>query len=80
MDIDKIIELVLKDAEDRREGAGMSGSYSDGGASDLETQVEYYRYGRDGDLPPDWRKYAKEAKDKADPEYEQYLRLKGKFG
>ncbi|HEY5268389.1 MAG TPA: hypothetical protein VII94_04620 [Candidatus Saccharimonadales bacterium] len=72
----KLMELVLEDAADSEYGAGMNGSHHDGGASVLKMQVEYYRYGRDGITPPDWNKYLKEL----DPEYQEYLRLKAKFG
>jgi hypothetical protein len=72
---DKIMQLVLEDAADREMGAGMNGSHHDGGAHDLRMEVEFYRYGRSGVIPPTWNKYLKEL----DPEYQEYLRLKAKF-
>ena len=75
MDMERIIALVLKDAEDCRTSAGYNGSFSDGGASELEAQVMFYRFGRDGSLPPEWIKYLKHI----DPEYPEYERLKKKF-
>lgn len=74
--IDQLIAAVLNDAKDRREAAGFAGEWSDRGATDLETQVRFYNYGRQGTIPPEWVKYQKEF----DPEYNEYLRLKKKFG
>lgn len=73
--IEEIIKIVLKAAYNKREGAGYAGERGDRGASILETQVEFYRYGMQGVVPPDWEKYEK----KLDPEYETYLKLKRKF-
>ncbi len=78
-DIEKIMQKVLAEAHSARENAGYSGSWGDGGASVLEAQVQFYRYGRDGVVPPEWQKYADQANKEADPEYAQYQRLKAKF-
>lgn len=78
--IDKVIELVLRDARNRKESAGFSGRWDDGGASTLETQVEYYNYGRAGTVPPAWAKFVQQADRESDPEYAKYLELKRKFG
>lgn len=79
VDIHKVIDLVLAAAHESSEAAGMNGSWSDGGASILKTQVEYYRYGMRGDIPPYWQKYADQAQAMSDPEYDTYQRLKEKF-
>lgn len=74
--IDKLIPLVLKDAENKKLDAGMGGRWDDGGASVLENQVKFYQYGLKGQVPPEWKEYEKQL----DPEYIEYLRLKRKFG
>lgn len=74
--LDKVMELILKEAENRRQDAGYGGFHNDGGASDLEAQVKFYCYGMTGAFPTEWEAY----KIKLDPEYTEYLRLKGKFG
>lgn len=79
VDIEKVMQLILADAHNARESAGYSGSWSDGGASVLEAQVQYYRYGMQGTIPPDWSKYARQAEVAEDPEYAEYLRLHAKF-
>lgn len=78
--INKIIQLVLAEAHERRESAGYGGRWDDGGASVLETQVAYFNHGRNGVLPPEWLKHEKQAIAEADPEYTQFLKLKMKFG
>lgn len=55
--IEQIMEFVLQEAEKRRNSAGMDGSWSDGGASILRAQVEYYKLGMEGEVPPDWEKF-----------------------
>lgn len=77
--IDKVIALILKDAEDRRTAAGYNGSWDDGGAGALKQQVQFYQYGALGLLPPEWSSYRKQAETQADPEYAEYVRLKKKF-
>lgn len=74
--IDKVMALVLKDAENKKLDAGYSGRWDDGGANRLEEQVKFFKLGMAGTLPPDWDKYKREL----DPEYVEYLRLKRKFG
>lgn len=77
--IDRIISLILKDAEDRRTSAGYDGRWDDGGAGSLQQQVQFYQYGQRGILPPEWASYRKQAETQADPEYAEYVRLKRKF-
>lgn len=79
MDIDKIMAMVLAEAHNARESAGYGGRWDDGGASVLEAQVQFYRYGQQGIVPPEWQKHADQARKEADPEYEQYMRLRTKF-
>lgn len=74
--IDKLIELALKDAENKRLDAGYGGHMHDGGASQIEAEVKFYQYGLAGRIPPEWEKYEKQL----DPEWVEYLRLKKKFG
>jgi hypothetical protein len=77
--IEAVIALVLADAHDSREAAGMGGRWDDGGASRLEEQVKFFRYGISRCMPPEWEKYARQVENNADPEYKTYLRLKDKF-
>lgn len=74
--IDKLIPLVLKDAESKKLDAGYSGRWDDGGGGRLEEQVKFFQYGLRGQVPPEWKEYEK----LLDPEYIEYLRLKRKFG
>ena len=75
MDIEKLKQRVLAEAEARRESAGFNGSHHDGGASVLEMQVEFYTLGQQGKIPHTWKKFEQEF----DPEWEEYQRLKNKF-
>ena len=75
--IDKLIKIVLDDAEDKRTSAAFSGEFGDGGASRLEDQVRFYRLGQSGTTPPEWEeKYGH----LLDDEWKEYQRLKEKFG
>jgi hypothetical protein len=79
IDIEKLIELVLKDAENQAESAGYGGRMDDGGASKMRSQVEFYRAGLNKTFPPEWDKYVKKYLEIYDPEYSEYIRLKQKF-
>lgn len=75
INLDKLIDLVLKDANRKEKDAVYAGERSDGGASRLREQVKFYNYGRKNEVPIEWRDYEKQL----DEEYEEYLRLKNKF-
>ena len=75
----EVMELILDDAEERRQNAGFNGQHSDGGARELEEKVEIYRHGLEGSFPTEWVKYVKQYKKENDPEYKMYLRLKEQF-
>ena len=77
--IDAVISLVLADAADCRMAAGMNGSMHDGGAKELETQVKFFTYGQNNQIPKEWSKYVDQAKKNADPDYAIFLKLKKKF-
>jgi hypothetical protein len=78
-EIEAVLAFILAKAHGDRESAGMNGSWGDGGAGALETQVKFYRYGMQGIVPPEWSKYVEKVQHQADPEYETFLRLKEKF-
>lgn len=73
--LDKLMAMVLKDAEYKRTAAGYNGLISDNGASLLELQVRFFKMGMKGTVPSEWEVYKKAL----DPEYMEYLRLKKKF-
>lgn len=73
--IEKIIELILKDADEKDKGGIDTGERSIYIASKLRNDVKFYQYGLQGIIPPEWIKYEKQT----DEEYEEYLRLKNKF-
>lgn len=77
--MDDVIALIEKEADLRQENAAQGGSYNDGGASVLRDQVKFYRYGRSGIFPPEWKMYNDKAVKQADPEWGTYLKLKRKF-
>lgn len=74
-EIDKVIAVVLVEAERMRLNAAYAGELDDGGAGSLMEQVKFYQYGMKNVLPKEWEKYA----ELLDPEYKEYLRLKEKF-
>ena len=77
--INEIMELILKEAEQKRENAGYNGDYGDGGASQLEDQVKFFKLGWGQQFPPEWEKYKIQFNRENDPEYQKYLLLKDKF-
>lgn len=77
--LQQLLEVILKEANKREEGAGYDGEYGDRGASILRTQIEFYEHGMNGTIPPQWKEFQKELDNQLDPEYETYKRLKAKF-
>lgn len=75
----QIIAWVREEAELRRRDAGMSGSLGDGGAGELERQLDVYASAFDGVIPNVWRGIVERRILEADPEYQEYLRLSAKF-
>lgn len=75
IDVEKLMNLVLKAAESARMDAGYGGRHDDGGASHMEAQVRFYRLGQRNEIPDEWKTFANQL----DPEYETFLRLKEKF-
>lgn len=73
--IEKVIELVLREANDLEQAAGFSGSHTDGGASRLRDQVRFYKMGAEGVMPSEWSKYELTL----DEDYETWQRLNKKF-
>ena len=55
------------------EAAELSGPTS-------RSQIRFYLQGLEGRLPPEFESIYKNAKKSLDPEWEEYLRLKEKFG
>ena len=78
--IERVIGLVLADAERRRMDAGYGGHHHDGGASQTEREVSIYRAGMEGRLPAEWQAFEEQARREADPEWAEFRRLSQKFG
>jgi hypothetical protein len=74
-----LLERVLNEAESLRRDAGFSGSHSDGGASRMESEVEFFKFGMANEIPPAWVPIAEQLRAEEDSEYPEYLRLKKKF-
>lgn len=75
MQMERIMQAVLDDADNIERRAKLDGLLGDSHAANLRMQVKFYKYGVSCFVPPEWQIYA----DKFDPEYETYLRLKEKF-
>ena len=58
--IKEFMDFLQKRANQKREDAGYSGSWGDGGASNLEHSMEVYKAGIDGISPPSWNELWKE--------------------
>jgi hypothetical protein len=60
--------------------AGQNGRADDGGARSLVLQCEAFEAGLGMKVPQNWKEEAAEMKRLDDPEYQEYKRLKKKFG
>lgn len=75
----QFLEHLLVTAQDKRDSAGFGGAMHDGGASQLEGEIEIYLAGLTSSVPTAWQRFEKEFNRKTDPQYELYLQLKQKF-
>lgn len=74
--VDKIMEHILVRAAKLNRQADVSGNEQDAlSAEMLEVQVRFYKNGRDGQIPREWKKYEQEI----DTEFAEYQRLRAKF-
>lgn len=74
-----LLMYVLQQAQTARTDAGYGGSHHDGGAGDLERQVEVFVAALLGETPESWEKFAKALRRNNDPDYQKYLELKRRF-
>jgi hypothetical protein len=75
----QIIAWVREEAEQLRHIAGQSGSMTDGGAGELERQLDVYASAFEGVIPTVWRGFVERRILESDPEYQEYMRLSAKF-
>jgi hypothetical protein len=78
--MEKFLAFLLAQARIKRDNAAYGGAMNDGGASQIENEVEVYRAALERKTPPCWEGFLREFNRQHDPEYETYLRLQQKFG
>jgi len=79
VDINAVTEKVRARADSKRLDAGFGGQSHDGGASAMIREVQMFEDGMNGIVPQTWIEYAKEIRNEADPEWEEFKRLRNKF-
>lgn len=82
-DLIQHIKKVIKDsAEQKRFNAGMAGSWGDNGAAESERNLEYFldgiQFARTG-FTTKYKKIVDDLEKSADPDYQEYLKLKEKY-
>lgn len=83
VDEDKLRALadrILRKAGGVRNNAAHAGSMDDGGAFDMECEVEVFLAGLERRVPEQWQGEAEAMEREADPEWGEYRRLARKFG
>lgn len=73
--VEDLIVAAKIEAKNRRDNAAYSGAMNDGGSGTLLNQIKFYEMGMNNEYPKEWETYKRHI----DPEYKEYLRLKGKF-
>jgi hypothetical protein len=79
-DINSFLKFLLKQAQIARSNAAFGGAMHDGGASQLEDQVEVYLAGIRLSIPEQWTSRKQKHMRETDPDYAVFLKLKEKFG
>jgi len=62
------------------QAAAHNGQWTDGGGGALEAQCDAFEAGLSLTCPKDWKKEYEEMMKAEDPDYQEYKRLKKKFG
>ena len=88
--LDVLIDLVITKCAQKSLDAGFSGSWSDGGArADFDALKKFVagyiwaysrEYGRDNIPHHEYNKMLADYQKQNDPDYQQYLKLKERFG
>lgn len=68
---------LIQHADNLAYGAGMNGSYSDGGCAALKAKIATFEAGLAQQIPEEWLRIVAP---RLDPEYKEFERLKAKFG
>lgn len=76
----EIVKLARAHVKTLREDAGYNGEMGDRGASSLESIVNAWVAGFAGGVPKELERFAVIAERQLDPEFEEYERLRKKFG
>lgn len=74
------LDFLVKQANTKRISAAFDGSRDDGGCAALLSEVAAYRAGAEGKIPAIWESHRRAFNRQFDPEYQQYLELKNRFG
>lgn len=81
--INFIVKCIEAEASKVKDEAAHSGRYDDGGSSEMLSKLHYWVSGINNIIPTPFVKYRdlhiKFEKEKNDPEFQQYLRLKEKL-
>jgi hypothetical protein len=81
--LEKAIYLYKNHYKEKKEDAAYSGSYGDGGYGLAINYINIFNagieYAKNGTIPQFLKEYFEAAEKQADPEYQEYIRLKNKF-
>lgn len=75
-----IANKVRSIAQGNRDSAGYNGEWGDRGASNMEDKLNFWLDGLAGRIPKEYQQYADAMTIENDPEYQEFKRLKAKFG
>lgn len=75
-----IAEKAKQDAERMKNDAGFGGRMDDGGAKRLTEIVDAWVSGLNSKVPEELQRYQEIVQREADPDWDEYQRLKRKFG
>lgn len=74
------IQYVRRVAKNKQDDAAYGGSMHDNGGGSLMLQADAYEAGAAGVIPEAWLSMLKEYTKTIDPEYQEFIRLRNKFG
>jgi N-glycosylase/DNA lyase len=75
--VEQLVATIRREGERLIKVAETDSVHQAGSA--LLGALRLYELGQKGEIPEEWLRFAKQAEQEADPEYQEYLRLQNKF-
>ena len=78
-EVERLVRFLRRKAAGMRNNAAYNGEHNDGGANNLNIQIDCFVSGFSGTIPMCWEPYLKDYPALDNSRYQEYLKLKAEF-